>query len=106
MTKSITKGKVGEREFAHLLIEHGFAAHRGQQHAGGTDSPDVVCEDLADIHWEVKRVEALNLRTAMEQAARDAGQKVPVVAHRRNKEKWIASLPMADFLAILKQRVW
>jgi hypothetical protein len=36
------KGKVGEREFAALLREHGFDARRGVQYSGGVDSPDVV----------------------------------------------------------------
>lgn len=31
------KGKVGEREFASLLREHGFDARRGQQFSGGAD---------------------------------------------------------------------
>ena len=32
------KGKVGEREFAALLREHGFDARRGQQFSGSPDS--------------------------------------------------------------------
>lgn len=51
------KGKRGEREFASLLREHGFDARRGQQFAGGADSPDVVSDALAWLHVEVKRVQ-------------------------------------------------
>jgi Holliday junction resolvase len=49
------KGKRGEREAAAFLTDEGFPARRGQQFAGGTDSPDVVCESLSGLHFEVKR---------------------------------------------------
>lgn len=95
------KGKVGELEFAKFLREHGYAgARRGQQFKGGTDSPDVV--GLDGFHTEVKRTEALRLYDALDQAKNDAGAgKVPVVAHRKNKERWVAILDMEDFLALL-----
>ena len=48
------KGKVGEREFAALLRVHGFDARRGQQFAGGGDSPDVVSGALRWLHIEVR----------------------------------------------------
>ena len=65
------KGKVGEREFASLLRDHGFDARRGQQFAGGADSPDVVSNALAWLHVEVKRVQNLNLTDACVQAEGD-----------------------------------
>lgn len=95
MTNSRSKGKRGELEFSKVLIELGIDARRGQQFAGGTDSPDVVTS-LENIHFEVKRVEKLNLSKAMEQATNDAGDKVPVVAHRRNREDWMLTLKMSD----------
>ena len=56
---SRTKGKVGEREFAALLREHGFDARRpGQQFSGSPESPDSNVSDAALpwLHVEVKRV--------------------------------------------------
>ena len=95
------KGARGEREFANLLCDQGFNARRGQQFSGSKDSPDVVCTALSPFHFEVKRVERGNLYDWMAQAERDAGpDKIPVVAHRRNKEEWVAILPMDDFLKI------
>ena len=43
------KGKVGEREFAGLLREHGFDARRGVQFAGGADSPawELTCLEVS-----------------------------------------------------------
>jgi len=97
------KGARGEREAAKFLSAEGFAARRGQQFAGGTDSPDVVCESLPSIHFEVKRVEAGNPYNWIAQAKRDAGYKLPVVLHRRNDHEWIAILPATDFLRIVRE---
>jgi Holliday junction resolvase len=77
------KRKVGEREFASLLREHGFDARRGQQFSGGPESPDVVCDALAWLHIEVKRVQNLNLPDACVQAEGDCAGKPWIVAHRR-----------------------
>lgn len=105
MTNSCVKGKVGERELAEFLRDHGFEARRGQQHAGGNESPDVV-SDLDYIHWEVKRVEAGNLYKWLEQAERDsAGIKIPVVAHRKNRKDWVAILPLDLFLSLLRHPI-
>jgi Holliday junction resolvase len=50
------KGARGEREAAKLLRDLGFAgARRGQQFRGGYDTPDVICEALPDILFEVKQ---------------------------------------------------
>lgn len=103
MINSRNKGACGEREFRDVLKKHSFDARRGQQYAGGGDSPDVVCPELADeFHFEVKRVEAGNLYKWLAQAIRDAeGIQIPVVAHRRSREEWVAILPMDDFLALV-----
>jgi len=101
---SRAKGCVGEREFAHLLAEHKLEARRGQQHAGGVDSPDVVCADLTNIHFEVKRVEAGNLYKWLDQAVRDAKHKKPIVAHRKNGKPWVAIVPMDFMLELLVLR--
>ena len=37
------------------------------------------------------------------QAKRDAGDKLPVVAHRRNASEWVAILRLEDLLAILRE---
>ena len=109
------KGKVGEREFASLLREHGFDARRGQQFAGGADSPDVVSPALHWLHIEVKRVQNLNLADACAQAERDqtgsglnaAGAAKPkklawIVAHRRNHAPWLVTMRAETFFDFLR----
>lgn len=96
------KGKVGEREFAALLRDEGFDARRGQQFAGSADSPDVVSEALAWLHWEIKRAEALNLADACAQAEGDCGGKPWVVAHRRNHAPWLITMRAETFFNFLR----
>jgi hypothetical protein len=96
------KGKVGEREFASLLREHGYDARRGQQFAGGADSPDVVSDALAWLHVEVKRVQNLNLTDACVQAEGDSGGKPWIVAHRRNHAPWLITMRAEFFFRLLR----
>ena len=95
------KGKIGEREAAQLLREHGFEARRGAQFQGGPDSPDVV-HSIPNVHIEVKRCETLSLYKALDQAnAEKRPGDVAVVLHRRNKREWVAVLSATDILRLL-----
>jgi Holliday junction resolvase len=100
---SRAKGCRGEREWRDQLREAGFRARRGQQFCGGSDSPDVICPSLPEIHFEVKRVETGNLYNWMDQAGCDAKGKKPVVAHKRNGRSWVCILKAEDFLTILRR---
>ena len=103
MINSRQKGAAGERELAEFLRERGHdGARRGQQFHGGADSPDVVVPSLPGVHLECKRVEAGNLYNWLEQAIADAGwEKIPVVAHRKNRKEWVAILRLEDFLNLV-----
>lgn len=93
------KGSRGENELANILKEYGYDAKRMQQFAGGVDSPDV--SGLPGIHIECKRVENLNIHKAYAQAERDAeGKAIPAVFHRRNREPWMVTLKLDDFMEI------
>lgn len=90
------KGKRGELEFSHWLKKNlGINARRGQQFKGTEDSPDVV-SDLSGLHFECKRTECLSVQKAMAQAEEDAGDKVPIIAHRRNRGEWLLILKAKD----------
>ena len=106
------KGKRGERQWRDELRAQGFQARRGQQFSGSPDSPDVVCEQLDWIHFEVKAVERLNIEEAMEQARRDCGRpdvrgqtseiRVPIVAHRRSFRPWLVTMEAETFFRLLR----
>ena len=93
------KGSAGERELCEYLTAAGYPAHRNeQQYTGGKGNPDIDAAGLERFHLEVKRVEKLNISAAMKQAERDAVNRTPVVIHRRNREQWLITLKLADFL--------
>lgn len=103
MINSKTKGKVGERSFRDKLREYGFAAERGVQYQGSPDSPDVSCPGLP-IHWEVKFVQRLELYAALAQAQLDCDlDKIPVLAHRKNRTGWYVTLSADNFLDICRR---
>lgn len=103
MVNSRAKGAEGERELAKILRERGYEARRGQQFCGANGDADVV--GLPGYHIECKRVEKLNLEAAMEQSKRDARQgEIPIVAHRKNRHEWLATLRLEDFLDIMQSK--
>jgi hypothetical protein len=90
------------------LREAGFKAIRGCQHsardADGTEAPDVICPSLPGIHHEVKFVEDLNVRSAIEQANRDKKlHQIAVVPHKKKNVPWVVMLLLSDFDKILKR---
>jgi Holliday junction resolvase len=99
---SRTKGKRGELEWRDWLRANGCPdARRGQQFSGTNESPDVV-GGWPGTHAEVKRVEALNLYAAMEQACGDCGGSVPYVAHRRNGKPWLVTVKAEDLMTFAR----
>lgn len=59
---------------------------------------------IPGTHCEVKRTEKINIYKAMEQAIGDAGDKIPYVAHRRNRGEWLIILRADDFMKILLKK--
>lgn len=99
---SRSKGARGERMWRDELRAAGFTARRGQQFAGGADSPDVICSELAGLHQEVKFVESLNLENACTQAQRDGGGKPWIVAHKRSRSGWKVTMEAELFFRLLR----
>jgi len=91
------KGKRGERQAAAAwgAVVGDLTCRRGQQFAGGPESPDVLTA-VAAVHLEVKNVERGNPYQWLEQAIRDAGKKVPVVLHHRNRQPWLCIVRLED----------
>lgn len=123
---SRNKGKRGERLWRDELRANGYDARRGQQFSGSSESPDVVCDALPWLHFEVKCVERLNIEDAMEQARRDCGTRnaecgagstssdlrppspqsgegrIPIVAHKRNHRAWLVTMDAETFFRFLR----
>lgn len=103
---SRAKGARGEREFAevlrsrfpHLEFERGI-----QTRGGGAEAADVF--GLPGIHWEVKRVEALNIWAALSQAEADSNVHglTPALAFRRNRTPWYIAQPATAWIDLYLQ---
>ena len=103
MVNSRAKGCRGERQWRDVLKKHGWTeARRGQQYSGNPEAPDVV-GGPEGYHVEVKHVERLNVRDAMDQATEDAGDKKPYVAWKKNNKPWLVILYAEDFLPLLQK---
>lgn len=90
------KGRGGEIELARLLAPYGVQLGEAANHGR---TPD--CFGLPGVHIEVKRVERLNISQAMAQAVRDSEKfqdGAPAVFHRRNREPWLVTMPLDDWL--------
>lgn len=95
------KGAKGERELANKLKEYGYNCRRGQQY-NGLEGEDVVGLDY--IHIECKRVERLDLPSAMYQARKDAEKnQLPAVFHRRNRESWKVTMELEDWIQLYNE---
>ncbi len=96
------KGCRGEREAAATLnAVLGTAFRRGVQYAGGPESPDITGA-LPGVHFEVKRVERLNVNKAMSQAIRDSNpDQIPAVMHRTNRNPWLVTLHAENLIRLL-----
>jgi hypothetical protein len=91
------KGVKGEREVRKVFETAGFEV-RGLEDTG---DHLVICAGLT-LHIESKRAETLRLPLWSRQAEAEAPQgTVAVVAYRRSREPWRASLLLDDLIAIL-----
>lgn len=84
MTNNCRKGKRVELKVVHWLHSLGFnGARRGQQYAGGTDSPDVIVPELPNVHFEVKgrvgRPSVAEMERWLARASQEAKGKIPLL---------------------------
>ena len=97
------KGAAGERELTKKLNEYGFETRRSVQYNGKADDGKADLVNLPGIHIECKRVERLNVSEAMEQAVRDAKGEMPTVFHRKNREGWLVTMRLDDWMELYKE---
>ena len=98
------KGADGERELAEKLRGYGFEIERGGSLSFG-EAPDL--SGLPGVHIECKRVERLNVGEAMQQAIRDAEHfqdGTPTLFHRRNRQPWLVTLRLEDFMTLYQRK--
>jgi hypothetical protein len=85
------KGARAENALANLLAELlGIPVSRqlGQERDGGADL------HIGKARIQVKRCEKLEIQKWWEQAVRDAGEYVPVLAYRQSRKPWTFRVPL------------
>lgn len=101
MVNSKQKGARIERAFAKYLRDvWKYTARRGQQYSGGTDSPDIIVDEIDDLHFEVKGTKKFEPYKNFVQAKKDACGKVPIVIHKHNRGEWMVFMKAHDFFDI------
>jgi Holliday junction resolvase len=94
-----SKGVNGEREVAKLFESAGFDV-RGLE---GLGDHLVVRADGSTFHIEVKRAERQEIPAWLRQARDEApAGTTPILAHRRNREQWYATLPLEALIALIR----
>lgn len=98
------KGRAGELELVKVLHEYGCESVKAGEAVSYGSTPDLV--GLPGIHIECKRAEQLRLSEWMKQAQRDAARfrdGVAVIFHRRNREPWMVTMNLDDFMKIYRR---
>jgi Holliday junction resolvase len=99
---SCQKGKRGERNLAAFLRDEGFdGAKRGQQHAGGVDSPDVV--GVPGWHIECKCTAQIRLRDWMAQAERDSKGKPWAILYKLPRGPWVTIIKATEWTRLIRE---
>lgn len=104
--KSRSKGKVGEREIAHLIAElTGFPAKRKvRQHEGDSD-----IEGVPGWSVEVKRHATAtrgDIARWWKQAVAQSSSNVPVLVYRLDRQDWRAVWPASVLLTMQSASMW
>lgn len=103
---SKSKGARGELLWRDECHKAGFTSvQRGGQlpYQKGKALADAI--GLAFVHQEVKNVERLNVRAAMEQSIGDCQMgEMPILAHHMNRKDWLVTMRAEDWFKIY--RAW
>lgn len=99
------KGQVFEREICALLSDHlGTVVKRNlaQTRGGATEGSDIT---IGRFSIECKRRARISIYDWLDQAARDAGDKVPVVVARGDGRRAIAIMDLEALIPMLRDWV-
>lgn len=95
------KGRRAEIELAQFLQANGYTDARPGAALNYGTQPDIT--GVPGLHIECKRHEKLEITKWYQQAQEDAERMQdgrPVVIHRRNRQQWMITLSLADFLEL------
>ena len=82
-----------------MLSKMGVPARRAQQYCGLAGTADLKTE-VDKVHFEVKRYARIGACRFFDQAVRDAGKHLPVVAMREDRGEWLIMMRPEDLIEI------
>lgn len=94
------KGKRGELLLVHFLEKFGITTKRGMV---WLNQSDVI--GMEGIHCEVKFVESLNVRKALDQSIAEAEKKkdgLPAVFWKKSRKEWVTIMRTEDWIILYK----
>lgn len=99
-----SKGNRAEREIIDLFHRFGWTRARRNFQSGGQGGGDIL-DGPAGVHVEVKHRERCSIWEWNAQAESEARPTdTPVVFYRRNRSRWMVSLPAEDYLELVAWR--
>ena len=102
---SRNKGARGELEVAELLRAEGWPNARRTSDGREQLARGDIANGPAGVHLEVKRVERLNIAACLRQLDADCpDHDIPVLVHRSSRQPWLATMPLAELLPLLRMR--
>lgn len=100
---SRAKGSRTERELCQALKQiFGWDARRSQQFAGKAETADLVIPQMPGLFVESKAVEKLSVHPVMMRAVQEAGSKLAVLAHKKNRTGWLLTMRLEDAPAFVE----
>jgi Holliday junction resolvase len=99
------KGARGEREVAAIFRHAGLDVDRVPNSGGLRIKGDLYGPGSAGLHVETKLAQTWKLPEWLRQTEGEAGAgEIPVLAFRRNGERWWGTLPLAVVAQLLAER--
>jgi len=98
-----TKGASGERELCAILSDVlGQAVKRNLAQTRGAEGGDIT---VGQFSIECKRRKGIAIYEWLDQAQRDAGDRIPIVAMRADGRRWVVAMDLDVFLPMLQGEV-
>ena len=99
------RGKRGERMLSKQFVAAGYTeARRSVQYNGRARGAEADVVGVPGLSIESKFVERLNIVGAYRQSCENAKgtDDIPIVCHKRDREPWLVTLSLDDFIRIYK----
>ena len=103
MVNSKKKGDGGELELSKVIAKVFPGARRSKQYCGDAGDSDIIAESIPEFAIESKRTQNRDFNAWLAKQATQAPGKAPVICHRRNYERWTATMYLEDWLDLVKK---